>query len=229
MPNPDSQTLKPRNAVPESARRRPRSQEERRSATIAKLTDAAIEALVALGYAKASTNEICQRAGVSQGALFRHFPTRGDFMTHVADEVRSRLVGDFESRYFSDERLPDDPIERGVRFTREICHSQMAKAWFELVMASRTDETLQDKMSVVLYESRQWIREAALKVFPDMVQDRERFHALVDAVVMIFDMESIYAHLDRDEAAAERRLEFAIGCYRQFFIDQEARRSIDTR
>ncbi|XKE47329.1 TetR/AcrR family transcriptional regulator [Halomonas organivorans] len=208
----------------EGSRRHRRTQEARRSATIAKLTDAAIEALVELGYAKASTNEICQRAGVSQGALFRHFASRGDFMAHVADEVLSRLVDNFESRYFNDEQPPGDPIERAVRFTREACHSRIAKAWYELVMASRTDESLQDKMSAVFRQSRQWIREAALEVFPDMGDAPQRFHALVDAVVMIFDMESLYAHLDRDEAAAERRLAFAIRCYRQFFLDIEAER-----
>ncbi|ATJ82740.1 TetR/AcrR family transcriptional regulator [Halomonas beimenensis] len=201
---------------------RRRTQEARRSATIAKLTDAAIEALVELGYAKASTNEICRRAGVSQGALFRHFASRGDFMAQVADEVLSRLVDNVESRYSRDEQPPGDPIERAVRFTREACHSRIAKAWYELVMASRTDEGLQDKMSAVFRQSRQWIREAVLEVFPDMSDAPQRLQALVDAVVMIFEMESITAHLDRDEAAAERRLAFAIRCYRQFLIDQEA-------
>ena len=198
-----------------------RTQEARRAATISKLTDAAIEALVELGYAKASTNEICQRAAVSQGALFRHFDTRVDFMAHVAEEVFSRQVANFESRYLTDDALPNDPLERAIRFTRVVCHSPLAKAWLELVMASRTDRQLEERVSQVFKKGRLWARTAARNVFPpDAVYDIEKFNAVVDTVLWMFEMEGFYGHLDDDEASAESRLQFAIQCYRQFFKDQ---------
>lgn len=200
---------------------KPRTQKARRSATIAKLTGSAIEALVEFGYAKASTNEICQRAGVSQGALFRHFPTRGDFMAHVAEELLTRQVQNFETNYLADDSLPDDPLERAVRFTRVVCHSQWAKAWVELVVASRTDEQIRDRVSGVYQKAKTWTRAAARNVFPtDSVYNLEQFHAVVDTVLWMFEMEGIYNHLDNDEASAEQRLQFAIHCYRRFFEEQ---------
>ena len=57
-----------------------RTQGERSAATVAKLIQATIEAIVEVGYAGASTREICDRAGISQGGLFRHFPTRRDLI-----------------------------------------------------------------------------------------------------------------------------------------------------
>lgn len=200
----------------------PRTQEARRAATIAKLTDAAIETIVEFGYARASTNEICKRARVSQGALFRHFPTRGDFMAHVAEAVFARQIADFETNYLRDDSLPNDPLERAIRFTRVVCQSRLGRTWTELVVASRTDEQLQEKVSEVFHKARKWAREAARKVFsPEAVHDEERFNAVVETVLWMFEMEGIYAHLDNDEQAAERRLQVAIQCYRQYFNDQE--------
>ena len=59
----------------EVARRR--TQQERREGTIRKLLDAAAETLIEVGYSEASVQRICARAEVSQGALFRHFASRG--------------------------------------------------------------------------------------------------------------------------------------------------------
>ena len=53
-----------------------RTQAERRAATIERLVDASIAVLAESGYAGASVKAICDHAGVSQGALFRHFETR---------------------------------------------------------------------------------------------------------------------------------------------------------
>ncbi|MGB6181142.1 MAG: helix-turn-helix domain-containing protein, partial [Rhodococcus sp. (in: high G+C Gram-positive bacteria)] len=57
-----------------------RTQEQRRTDTIARLLDAAITSLAEKGYAATTVNEVVTRAGVSSGALFRHFPTRLDVM-----------------------------------------------------------------------------------------------------------------------------------------------------
>ncbi len=57
-----------------------RTQQQRREDTIARLLDASIETIVEMGYARASAAVIAKRAGLSVGALFRHYPTMGDFM-----------------------------------------------------------------------------------------------------------------------------------------------------
>ena len=64
-----------------------RTQQQRREETIARLLDASIDTIIEVGYARATAKVITQRAQVSDGALFRHFATMGDFMAATAHEV----------------------------------------------------------------------------------------------------------------------------------------------
>ncbi len=60
-----------------------------------RLLESTVDAIVELGYAGATTREICERAGISQGGLFRHFPTRLGLVSaaveYVYDEQLDRL------------------------------------------------------------------------------------------------------------------------------------------
>src|SRR5262249_59611980 len=67
-----------------------RTQRQRREATIAKLLDATLAALIDVGYTRASIKEICLRAGVSDGGLFRHFQSRLDLILAAADHIAQR-------------------------------------------------------------------------------------------------------------------------------------------
>ncbi len=75
-----------------------RTQQQRREETVARLLDASIDTIIEVGYARASAAVIAKRAKVSDGALFRHFPTMGDFMAATAHEVMRRQLGLFSKR-----------------------------------------------------------------------------------------------------------------------------------
>ena len=64
---------------------KPRSQRERREETRGRLLAATQTSLVELGYAGATTTAICRRAGVSQGALFKHFASKGELLAATAE------------------------------------------------------------------------------------------------------------------------------------------------
>ena len=72
-----------------------RTQQQRREETVARLLDASIATIVDVGYARASAAVITKRAGLSGGALFRHFDTMGDFMAATAHEVMRRQLDAF--------------------------------------------------------------------------------------------------------------------------------------
>jgi AcrR family transcriptional regulator len=69
-----------------------RTQQQRREETVGRLLDACIDTIIEVGYARASAAVITKRAGVSVGALFRHFETMGDFMAATASEVLRRQL-----------------------------------------------------------------------------------------------------------------------------------------
>src|SRR4051812_44090691 len=81
----------PRKRLPDMAR----TQQQRREETVARLLDASIDTIIEVGYARASAAVIAKRAQVSDGALFRHFATMGDFMAATAREVMRRQLGLF--------------------------------------------------------------------------------------------------------------------------------------
>ena len=69
-----------------------RTQQQRREETVGRLLEACIATIIEVGYARASAAVITKRAGVSVGALFRHFETMGDFMAATASEVLRRQL-----------------------------------------------------------------------------------------------------------------------------------------
>ena len=88
-----------------------RSQQERREGTIRKLLDAATETLIEVGYAEASVQRICERAELSQGALFRHFATREALMVAVGEDVGAELLTAYRKRFLA---LPPGDNDVGV-------------------------------------------------------------------------------------------------------------------
>ena len=85
----------PRNASPPDMAR---TQQQRREETVARLLDASIATIIDVGYARASAAVITERARVSDGALFRHFATMGDFMAATAHEVMRRQLDTFSKQ-----------------------------------------------------------------------------------------------------------------------------------
>src|SRR5712675_230963 len=57
-----------------------RTQAERRAATRTALLDAAIDCLVAEGYANTTTRRIAERAGLTPGALQHHFVSKAELL-----------------------------------------------------------------------------------------------------------------------------------------------------
>ncbi|MGV0815426.1 helix-turn-helix domain-containing protein [Mycolicibacterium boenickei] len=118
-----------------------RTQQQRREETVARLLDASIDTIVEVGYARASAAVIARRAKVSDGALFRHFPTMGDFMAATAHEVARRQLEVFAKRAAE---IPAErpPLEAVLTILRDITGSDTNAVLHELVVAARTDEKL---------------------------------------------------------------------------------------
>ncbi len=122
-----------------------RTQAQRREETVGRLLEACIDTIVEVGYARASAAVITKRAGVSVGALFRHFETMGDFMAATASEVLRRQLETGTKRLAA---IPADKpaLDAGLEIARDLTSGPINAVLYELLIAARTDEKLKASM-----------------------------------------------------------------------------------
>jgi AcrR family transcriptional regulator len=192
-----------------------RTQEERRESTIRKLVDAATEALIDVGYAEASVQEICARAGVSHGGLFRHFPTREALMVAVGEDVGRRLLADYQRRFLEGAAgSREEPLALALRLVRASCRSRINQAWYELAMAARTHRSLQKALAPLARRYYGEIRTLARELLPDLAAELgDRFPLLVDTVLAVFDGEVVHGFV-LHEPPREARLDLLLALTR---------------
>lgn len=123
-----------------------RTQQARREATVGKLLEATTAALGEVGYARTTVQEIAQRAGVSVGGLFRHFPSRLDLLVAAADHVRAQQFAGFRAGLA---QLGTDSVMTCLRLLRSACRAPINAAWYELLGAARSDPALQVRLAPV--------------------------------------------------------------------------------
>lgn len=128
-----------------------RTQQQRRDETVARLLDASIATIIDVGYARASAAEITKRAGVSVGALFRHFDTMGDFMAATAYEVMGRLL-ERGAKRLADIPADRPTLEAMLTIMRDLTRDPIDTVMHELMIAARTDEKLRGTLQDVLTE-----------------------------------------------------------------------------
>lgn len=162
-----------------------RTQQQRRDETVARLLEASIATIVEVGYARASAAVITKRAGVSVGALFRHFDTMGDFMAATAHEALRRQLDGFTERVAD---LPSDrpALEVALEILRDMAGSATNAVLYELMIAARTDEKLRSTLNVVFEQYRAKILDVARAVLGAEGFDEETIPVLVDTLMNVF-------------------------------------------
>jgi AcrR family transcriptional regulator len=183
-----------------------RTQQQRREETIARLLDASIDTIIEVGYARASAAVIAKRAQVSDGALFRHFPTMGDFMAATAHEVMRRQLGLFSKRVAD---LPADKpaLEAALTILRDVTGNATNAVMYELLIAARTDEKLRATLQEVLAEYAANIYRTA-RGLPGADQfPEETFAALAAILTNTFDGAAIVRAVLPQPDIEEKRIQ----------------------
>jgi AcrR family transcriptional regulator len=182
-----------------------RTQQERREQTVGRLLEACIATIIEVGYAKASAAVITKRAGVSVGALFRHFETMGDFMAATASEVLRRQIESVTKRVA--EIPADQPtLEAVLAILRDITSGPTNAVFYELVIAARTDEKLRDAMQDELAQYAAKIDDVARAIpgadnFPE-----EPFPVIVALMRNVFDGAALVEGVLPQPDIAEQRI-----------------------
>jgi AcrR family transcriptional regulator len=147
-----------------------RTQAERRAATQAALLDATLTCLVERGYSGATTTEICAAAGVSQGALFRYFPTKADLLIAAIERLYGRLFEIYREGLAA-VAAADDRVAAAVRLLWETFRRPDLLAALELYVAARTDSDLRGALTALEAPHEERTLALAADLFPDAASD----------------------------------------------------------
>jgi AcrR family transcriptional regulator len=141
-----------------------RTQAERSAATRRKLERAAIVSLAQRGYAGASTTEIARRAGLSQGALFRHYASKADLLAAAADRVYAEMRAAYR-RAFSAQQA-EGGTRSAIRILWDLFRRPEMRASYELAIAARTDPSLRRALEPVFVRHTAQNQAAAAELSP---------------------------------------------------------------
>lgn len=207
--------MKPRTA-PRIARLgapRRRTQEERRASTRARLLESALGTLVEEGYAGFTTTAVCKRGGLSQGALFLHFPTKSALLATTIEYLFADLVASYQSRFA---RLDGarDRLSSALELLWDVFRDPRLAAAYELYTAARTDAELRTNLAPVLDRHAQNLRTVATALFPESAGDPGRFEQCVSLVLMAMQGYALSALVAPAEPHAQPAIPFLRETYR---------------
>ena len=174
-----------------------RSQAERRKHSVARLVQACIDCLVEDGYHNTSTQAVARRAGLSQGALFRHFPSRLALLTTTAENIADRFIAHYQDIVAELARTGLDDISLAVHALHRVTRSSEQLAWFELQQAARTDAELCDAFRPIFLRNQQDNVALAEKLFPTTLGNLPMMSELVQTLIQIFHGQTLDAHIER--------------------------------
>lgn len=146
-----------------------------------RLLEATVECLVVRGYAATTTAAVCESAGVSQGALFKHFPSKASLLAATIEHLFGDLIRDVR-RVFETAAEEDDRIGSAVRLLDRTFHEPRLLASFELYVAARTDRDLAAALQPAAASYREALRQEAKALFglaDDENPDRDALVQLV--------------------------------------------------
>jgi AcrR family transcriptional regulator len=164
-----------------------RTQRERRDETRQKLLEATLACLGELGYARATTTEIVRLAGLSQGALFKHFPSKAALMSAAVEHLFEELVAGYEATFA---RLPGQTADAAHAFDLlwEIFTGPRLAIAFELYLSARTEPALRAALEPVVRHHRAHLVAQARLLFPQAASHAD-FDAWID--LMMLSMEGL--------------------------------------
>lgn len=165
-----------------------RTQSERREATMARLLDATIASLAQDGYSRTTTSGVCERAELSQGALFRHFASRTELIAAAAEVICRRHIALVrESLEVVRKSLQSEAARLLVTTIRDAARTPEHAAWHEVMVAARCDEELRSKVAPTLRSFEQ----SLLSDLDNLGGPKGRIGTIVLSLMHLFDSEAV--------------------------------------
>ncbi len=139
---------------------------ERRALSLDKVLEASRLTLETVGYNRMRTADVAKRSGMSEGTLFRYFPTKYDLTRASLDLALNRHMGRLITSFSS---LPQPVNRRELLATLWVLLSHDEMAWtYELFAASHSDSDLRAAIAPTLNAHTEEVDELAVVVLRDM-------------------------------------------------------------
>jgi AcrR family transcriptional regulator len=135
------------------------------------------------GHAHTTTQAIVQRAGTSQGALFKHFPTKAALLAAAVEYLLPRLISDYRAELASLPTGVQERLARAIELLWSIYHQPELLAALELYVAARTDAELARALGAVDPPHRRHLHRVARELFPEVAATLPHFDALVELIL----------------------------------------------
>jgi AcrR family transcriptional regulator len=180
-----------------------RTQAERRAASRSRLLDAALDCLAERGYAGTTFPEVLRRAGLSNGALWRHFRSKAELMVAASLHSEEQLINHPVPAGL-DHLSPQQRLDSAVAELWTWIHQPAFQAMLELLRASRSDPELARQMTLSDERSAElFFAAVAARVGPQLA-GRSDFQR--NARLLGLALYGVGLTTGLRQAAAERRL-----------------------
>ncbi|MEU8895635.1 helix-turn-helix domain-containing protein [Nocardia sp. NPDC048505] len=189
-----------------------RTQGQRRQATIAGLTDATIAAIAEIGYPQTTIDQIVHRAGVTKGALFRHFPARLDVIEAAAQQAAARQLEQFREGLAALSATAPAAIgvEQVLVTIRALTRRPEAVILRELAVNARTDTALRERVGGVHEDFYRRVTEIAGALPMLAGRDPVQRRMLSSFVICLFTGEAVWDTIQLEPDAERHHLAFLL-------------------
>lgn len=171
-----------------------RTQAERRYETLHKLHEATIACIVSQGFSRLTTIEIARTAGVSQGALFRYYPTKTAAVVGATQHLFTKVMSDFD-------RLVDQSEKPSLERLIDDLWLWFASADFlavsRLFAESSADSELREAILPILGQHRSNIDALMLRLFPS--EGEAMLRTAGHAIIYLMQGMAAERHLVKDD------------------------------
>ncbi len=175
-------------------------QREKSEAMRLRVCEAAVSQLAREGFHGASIVKVARRAGVSQGALQHHYPSKDDLIVALAGYLLGRSV-----RWFARARAelavsPDAFAEIVRRSWRDQFKSEDFAALLEILVAARTDPALKRRITPALTRWRDGIDAELAELLPVTMRSAAELDAILSISRAMMTGLLIHDDLIKDDA-----------------------------
>lgn len=193
-------------------------QAEKSASTRQRILDATIDCLIESGYARTTTVDVSERAGVSRGAMLHHYPSKAELLYAAMDYLHNKRLSDLRKEVAKFDEA-EDVVEVAVNLFWEMVKHPWFHAMQELTMAARTDAELRETLLPLADRFEREIFRATQELFAGYARPGTPFEEMRDVARFMFDGLGMARVLHEDDVFADRALAFFKRLLRDLLVE----------